>query len=74
MPKQDCAKCKFRQLVWNEYHCTHNDVYETARAYEFEKNKKIKKKPSFIGFTLPKHSLRWCPLKYLNKYSQNKEN
>ena len=74
MPKQDCAKCKHMKPIGAEYHCGHKDVYETARAYEFEKKKSIRKTATFIGYKLPKHCLRWCPLKYMNKYNPDKEN
>jgi len=67
MSKQECKNCKYldKAIKRQEFSCRHKEVFACAKRYEKDKKKRIKKYPNFIGFTLPKGCLRWCPLKYL---------
>ena len=59
MDKPKCSVCEYARI----YTCRHPRIRESAKKYEERTGKYIVKSCDFIGWKIPKTSLRWCPLK-----------
>lgn len=58
-----CRICIHGGRTPNEFYCIHPDIRESAAAYEEKSKQRISKSVDFIGYHLPRTSLRWCPRK-----------
>lgn len=62
-----CRDCEFARGLY----CRHPRILESAKAYEERTQKHITKTSWFLGWKMPKTSLRWCPLKEI-EYSKRR--